>query len=133
MYCLDTNFLLNFLEPSKADHRDAVKFYQANKSEPMAIPLVAHWEVIRGELAISGKSKMRQVDEELRTCFLVFPMSESVLYEACDIFDELHQIGQPINSMDLLIAATARLHDWIVVSTDKHYTHVPRLATLKFA
>jgi hypothetical protein len=54
--CLDTNFSLNFLEPSKSNHRAAVRFYQSNKNESMAIPMVAHWEVLRGELAGGSKS-----------------------------------------------------------------------------
>lgn len=98
----------------------------------MAIPMVAHWEVLRGELAGGSKSTMEQVDETLRDWFLVFPLTESVMYEACTIFAELQQSGNQINSMDLLIAATARINDWIVVSTDKHYSCVPSLAVHKF-
>ena len=84
MYCLDTSFLLNFLEPSRENHRAAVLFYQANKNKPMAIPMVAQWEVIRGELANGSRSSTEQVDEMLRTWFIVFPMSESIRYETCE-------------------------------------------------
>jgi len=54
----------------------------------------------------------------------VLPITSEVAEQYARIFQMLRQAGRPISSNDIWIAATAIVHELIVVSSDADFRHI---------
>ena len=57
----------------------------------------------------------------------ILPITSEVAEEFAQIFASLRRKGRPIETNDMWLAATARTHDLILVSSDGHFQHVDGL------
>ena len=116
-YCLESNFIIDLLNGKE----NAVSLYEEIKNAPLAITAIASvalFEILRGKEQNQNKI---QKFEELRKKMSVLPFGEIEAEEASQIEKAIHQKGQTISPLDLLIGATAKTNEAILVSNDCDY------------
>lgn len=125
MYLLDTNVCIRTLNGSS--QRVVARLRQA---DPAEIRLSA---VVKAELYYGARRSSR-VTQNLRLLqlflapFLSLPFDDRCAEEAGLIRAELGHAGTPIGPNDLLIAATARAHDFVLVSHNaREFSRIVRL------
>ena len=69
----------------------------------------------------------RDLERLIRRC-VVYSFDDAAAEEFGRIQTELRRIGRPIPAIDSQIAAIARVHDLIILSSDRHFNYVPTLA-----
>jgi len=127
-YCLESNFIIDLLNGKD----NAVSFYEEIKNAPCAITAIASttlFEILRGKE--QNQSKTRKF-EELRQKLTVFPFGEGEAEEASEIEKAIHQKGQTISPLDLLIGATTKTNNAILVSNDCDYDKIDGLQLKKY-
>jgi len=122
-YCLESNFIIDLLNGKD----NAVQLYEEIKNAPLAITAIASvalFEILRGRE--QNQDKIRKF-EELRRKMTVLPFGEREAEEASQIEKAIHEIGQTISPLDLLIGATAKTNEAILVSNDSDYQKIDGL------
>src|SRR3989344_6107118 len=122
-YCLESDFIINLL---KGD-ANAVRFYEEIRNATLAITAVTSvtlFEILRGKEQNLEKVKKF---EELREKMTVLSFGEQEAEEASQIEKAIHQRGQEISPLDLLIGATAKINGAILISNDSDYQRIEGL------
>jgi predicted nucleic acid-binding protein len=122
-YCLESNFIIDLLNGKE----NAVNLYEEIKNAPLAITAIASvalFEILRGKEQNQDKI---QKFEELRQKMAVLPFGEKEAEEASQIEKAIHQKGQTISPLDLLIGATAKTNVSVLVSNDSDYQRIDGL------
>lgn len=122
-YCLESNFIIDLLRGKG----NATQVYEEIKDAPLAITAIASvalFEILRGKE--QNQDKIRRF-EELRQKMTVLPFGEEEAEEASQIEKAIHQKGQTISPLDLLIGATAKTNGAILVTNDIHYQKIDGL------
>ena len=124
-YIIDTNTCIEYF---KHRHGVAERMNQVNRGD-LCISEVTIAELLYG--AVHSKSVDRHLREvrELQRAIDVIPISD-VLDDYADIRHSLTSQGQTVEDFDILIGATARHYDLIVVTDNlKHFTSMPGVQT----
>lgn len=122
MNCLDSSFVIDYWNGEEF----ARGFLESN-SEPILIPSVALFELYLGALLSDSPTEdIATVREDLGWADPL-PFDEMVASHAARINSTLRERGERINSMDVLIAATARKYNATLIATDSHFERVPDL------
>ena len=122
-FCLESDFIINLL---KGD-ANAVRFYEEIRNATLAITAVTSvtlFEILRGKEQNLEKVKKF---EELREKMTVLSFGEQEAEEASQIEKAIHQRGQEISPLDLLIGATAKINGAILISNDSDYQRIEGL------
>lgn len=53
MNCLESSFIIDFLDPQKEHHEEAVKWMEENRNLPLATTTICAYEVLRGAARIN--------------------------------------------------------------------------------
>ena len=124
MRCLDSTFLIDLLH----EDRDAVRKAEDLRAsgERLSIPAPVLAEVLLGAY-VRGGTTLRKTMEVLAG-FDVLDIDGTVAAEAARIGAELLRRGVTVTTLDLLIAAAARLHQRILVTRDTAFSRIPGLA-----
>jgi tRNA(fMet)-specific endonuclease VapC len=94
--------------------------------------IITRYEILRG---LHAKGAPRQIAQFLATCRagIVYPLTEAVVDRAAEIYGSLRRRGQPISDADLLIAATALLHDLsLVTGNEDHFKRLDGLRIINW-
>lgn len=125
MFLLDTNVCIRILNGSSASIAGRLQ-----STRPADVRLCS---VVKAEL-LYGARKSARIDENLRLLRLFFaplvslPFDDRCADEAGLIRLDLERSGRPIGPNDLLIAATARAHDLVLVTRNtRAFDRVPGL------
>ncbi|MFB6158883.1 MAG: PIN domain-containing protein [Candidatus Nanohalobium sp.] len=120
---LDTNFLIDLLE----DREDALEKLKElrNRKEPLMIPPGALYKLYTG---LDSKDKARTIENKLNRA----EMTPAVEKEAARIRKKLNRKGEPIGSIDYLIAGTARHLNEKILTNDQHFNRVEDLQVEEF-
>jgi tRNA(fMet)-specific endonuclease VapC len=89
--------------------------------------IVTRYEILRG---LCAKGAARQTAAFLQQCqaSTVYPLTEEIVDRAAEIYGLLHRRGELISDADVLIAATALVHDLVLVTGNiDHFRRVPEL------
>ncbi len=89
--------------------------------------IVTRYEILRG---LCAKGATRQTAAFLQQCQAssVYPLTEEIVDRAADVYGLLHRRGELISDADLLIAATALVHDLdLVTGNVDHFRRIPEL------
>ncbi|MEA5616768.1 PIN domain-containing protein [Cronbergia sp. UHCC 0137] len=128
-FLLDTNIV------SLAIKND---FYIKQKLEVMKfeevdiyISCITYFEVRRGFLAVDAPKKRERFNQLCQKYSILFLDDLAILEKAAEIHANLRLKGLPIQSEDVLIAATAMIKGLTVVSNDSDLTRVEGLILLK--
>ena len=122
-YCLESNFIIDLLNGKD----NTIQVYEEIKDVPLAITAIASvalFEILRGKE--QNQDKIRRFDE-LRQKITVLPFGEREAEEASQIERTIHQKGQTISPLDLLIGATAKTNETILISNDSDYQRIDGL------
>ena len=89
--------------------------------------IITKFEILRGLKARNAKRKLadfRRIDKLNE----VLPLSDEIIEQAADIYAEFRRKGKPINDADILIGATALVHDMtLATNNEKHFSRISGL------
>ena len=122
----DTTFWIDLAEEMAADEKGpAREFLAGHRSSNLEVSIIT-W----GELA-AGVGSPSELDQLLRRVRIVH-LHLQVAWEAGRIERELTALGARLGENDNWIAATARAWGLRLVSRDKAFDRVPRLAVVRY-
>ncbi len=124
MNCLESSFIIDFLDPQKEHHEEAVKWMEENRNQPLATTTICAFEVLRG--AARTDQDKEHVEDFLKALRIPGFEFESAV-KAAEIDAELHSQGSPLSARDTLIASQARRFDYTLVTRDDDFEDVPGL------
>ena len=118
-YLLDTNIVSYHLKQNQ-------KIRQYLKEAKIAkhnifISCITYYEIKRGLLYANATTKITLFNDFVSQYEILF-LNENILEKACEIHANLKRQGRMIQDADILIAATAIIHDLILVSNDSDLT-----------
>lgn len=91
------------------------------------ISIITCYEVLRG---LKAKGAVAQIAAFDRFCIAnrVLFLTDEIIIRAAEIYADLYQRGALINDADILIAASALVHDLVVITNnERHFRRVPHL------
>lgn len=124
MQCVDTSFCIDL---AKGDPPAIAVAEQLDSlQERIAIPAPALTEFLVGAFARGGK----RLEAALRITsrMEVLPVSEAIALEAARIGGRAIQDGTPVGTLDLLVAATAKVHGLQILTRDTEFGSIPGLS-----
>ncbi|MEA5619303.1 type II toxin-antitoxin system VapC family toxin [Cronbergia sp. UHCC 0137] len=98
------------------------------KEENIFISCITYFEIRRGFLAFDAPKQRERFEDFCRKYPIIFLDDLAILEKAAQIHANLRLRGVPIQTEDVLIAATAILKDLIVVSNDSDLSRVEGLS-----
>jgi tRNA(fMet)-specific endonuclease VapC len=132
-YLLDTDTCIHIVRENGPHRKKLLK----TQPEKVRISIMTLYELEVGLAKANLKTpkqsvvKKRERLENLLRYIEVIPFEKNEAAEAAKILAELEAQGQPIGSIDYLIAATARLHGFVLVTGN--LSEFQRVRKLKLA
>ncbi len=125
-YTLDSNIIRPLLR--REDRVVGRLRRHLGRGLPVKINAISYFETKRGLLAADATTQLFRF-EQLCATLGVLLLERPVLDEASEIYARLRREGKLIEDADLLIAATALVHDLCLVTNNTaHFERVPGLA-----
>ena len=123
---IDTDTLSLFLRNQPAVILNVGDYLQFQ--EGFTFSVVTHFEILRG---LKIKDAHAQIDKFRQICLVSteLNLSPEIIIRASDIYADLYSTGKMIGDADILIAATALLHDLEFVTNN--VSHFSRIAGLR--
>lgn len=125
MNCLDSAFLIDFLDPEATHHEEAVAWMESNRDEELAVPAICAFEVVRG-VSRANEDRYKQAVGLLRT-LSVLDLSLPMVLAAGDLDSQLHDSGTPLSARDTLVATPALEWGGRLVTRDRDFDAVDGL------
>lgn len=128
---LDTCFLVDLLRDAGAAKKKAEEL--DDEISVKAVSCITALELWRGALRCTKKEEeMKKIDELLHTV-LQYPLGEQEAKKAAEIEVDLLQKGEIIDWEDILIAATALVHNKPLLTRNiKHFSKIQGLQIEKY-
>ncbi|MDM3857446.1 MAG: type II toxin-antitoxin system VapC family toxin [Aphanizomenon gracile PMC649.10] len=125
-YLLDTNIVsLELKNNSKIKQR--LKEFQSQEGS-LSISCVTYFEIKRGLFAVNAIKQLERFDNFCKDYQIIFLDDLAILEKASEIHANLRLRGLPIQTEDILIAATAIVKGFILVSNDSDLLRVEGLS-----
>jgi len=124
MNCLDSTFVVDFLDRESTHHDDAVEWL-SNSDTPCATPAICVFEVLRGSARGSDEQFQRAVGFFRTVDVLDLNLDAAIVAGALD--GDLHASGNPLSPRDTLVAAAAHENGMTLVTRDADFERVPDL------
>lgn len=124
-YLLDTN-IVSFAVKDNLKIKaklEAIKFQRRK----IYISCITYFEVRRGFLAVDAPKQRERFDQMCQDYQIILLDDLAILEKAAEIHANLRLRGLPIQTEDILIAASAIVKDLIVVSNDSDLARVEGL------
>jgi tRNA(fMet)-specific endonuclease VapC len=124
-YLLDTNIVSLAL---RNDIRTKNKLEEIKtKKQKIAISCITYFEIKRGLIAVKATKQMKIFDLICQDYQIILLDDLAILEKASQIHADLRIRGLPIQTEDILIAATAIIKGFIVVSNDSDLSRINEL------
>lgn len=123
MRCVDTTFCVDLAKGERA--AVALAKDLDTRRERLAIPAPALTEFLIGGFAKGGARLETAID--LVSRMEVIPIDEAIAVEAARIGGQAIRDGTPIGTLDLLIAAAARIRQCPIITRDRDFAGIPGL------
>ncbi len=91
------------------------------------ISIITRYEILRG---LKAKNATRQITNFNLLCskMSILPLNDEIIVKAADLYADLLKRGKVIGDADILIAATAIIHDCkISTNNTNHFERIPAL------
>lgn len=91
------------------------------------ISLMTRYEILRG---LKAKRAIVQQSAFAQFCATnnILPLTDNIIVRAADIYADLQQRGELIGDADILIAATALEHNFVLITNNtNHFQRIPGL------
>jgi tRNA(fMet)-specific endonuclease VapC len=125
-YLLDTNIVsLELKNNPKIKQR--LKEFQSQEGL-LSISCVTYFEVKRGLFAVKAIKQLERFDNFCKDYQIIFLDDLAILEKASEIHANLRLRGLPIQTEDILIAATAIIKGFILVSNDSDLLRIEELS-----
>jgi tRNA(fMet)-specific endonuclease VapC len=125
-YLLDTNIIsLELKNNPKIKQR--LKEFQSQEGL-LSISCITYFEVKRGLFAVNAIKQLERFDNFCKDYQIIFLDDLAILEKASEIHANLRLRGLPIQTEDILIAATAIVKEFILVSNDSDLLRVEGLS-----
>lgn len=124
MRCLDSSFIIDLVKGEEGAVTRARAFDDAGEKPTIAAPALA--EVLQGAYFKGGEILAKTF--ELLASLDVLGVDERIAAEAGRIGAELLRRGATVPTVDLLIAATAKMSQQVLVTRDSAFQRIPDLA-----
>lgn len=123
MKCLDSTFCIDFANGIPEALARAAEL--SDLGERLAIPAPALTEFLVGAFHQGGRrlSQALEFVSELE----VLDVTETISVDAARLGGECSRRGEPVGTLDLLIASTAKHHHAHLISRDRDFARVPGL------
>lgn len=93
----------------------------------LTFSLMTRFEVLRGFKVLQARRKLIDFEDLCRQCEIL-PITDSVIVRAADVYADLRAKGAPIGDADMIIAATALVHNLTLVTNNTaHFNRIPGL------
>lgn len=97
---MESSFIIDFLDPQKENHEEAVKWMEENSDQPLATTTICAYEFLRGAARINQDKE--HVEDFLRALTIPsFDFESSV--KAAETDAELHSQGNTLSARDTLM------------------------------
>jgi predicted nucleic acid-binding protein len=122
---LDSSFVVDFLDSGQDHHGAATAWMRDHREEPLGVPAVCAFEVLRGS-ARAGEEQFDRAVGFLRT-LTVLELDLETAVVAGDLDGRLHAEGTPLGARDTLVAAPVLDRDDTLVTRDGDFEAVSDL------
>ena len=124
-YLLDTNIVTAFLKQNS----QVITKYDTVRLEGSAIYIsgITYYEIERGLLAIDATRKLEEFYMFCTKIQILMINDIAIIKKASEIYAHLKKTGKIIQDTDIGIAATAIVHNLILVSNDSDLTRIEEL------
>ena len=112
---LDTDQIISYLN----GRREVVAKINNLADEGLFTSIICVAEILEGIYGQEGEIKKLAQFEEFLVDIPVFPIKGEIADQFAKIRSHLRGVGRLIDNMDILIAATAMIHDLILVTNNK--------------
>ncbi len=124
MYLIDTDIIIYSL---KGD-RNVIDEFERNAASPMAISVVTYGELVYGAEKSSHRSENLAKIKRISEIYPVIELTRGVMDIYGGLKADLERSGRGLDDFDLLIAATAMLHNYRVVTGNvRHFSRIEGL------
>ncbi|MBS3026911.1 MAG: type II toxin-antitoxin system VapC family toxin [Dolichospermum sp. DET50] len=124
-YLLDTN-IVSFAIKNNLIIKERLEELRSQE-ELISISCITYFEVKRGLFAVKASKQLERFDDFCKDFQIIFLDDLAILEKAAEIHANLRLRGLPIQTEDILIAATAIIKDFILVSNDSDLLRVEGL------
>jgi tRNA(fMet)-specific endonuclease VapC len=125
-YLLDTN-IVSFAIKNNLIIKARLEELRSQE-ELISISCITYFEVKRGLFAVKASKQLERFDDFCKDFQIIFLDDLAILEKAAEIHANLRLRGLPIQTEDILIAATAIIKDFILVSNDSDLLRVEGLS-----
>lgn len=125
-YLLDTN-IVSFAIKGNRQIIEKIKDIKDQK-KAIFISCITYFEIRRGFLAVDAPKQRARFEDFCQRYPIILLDDLAILEKAAEIYANLRLRGLPIQTEDILIAATAMVKDLIVVSNDTDLARVEGLS-----
>jgi tRNA(fMet)-specific endonuclease VapC len=99
----------------------------AVEHKKLTFSLITRYEILRGMKVRSAKVQ-RKAFEGFCNANMILPLTQSIIDRAAEVYADLHRQGKLIGDADILIAATALEHGFVLATNNtKHFENVAGL------
>ncbi|NET26579.1 MAG: type II toxin-antitoxin system VapC family toxin [Okeania sp. SIO1I7] len=121
-YLLDTNIVSAFVNQNQKIRDKLLEVY--TREQDIYISCISFYEVQRGLLYVNATRKLSQFNEFCQEVTILFLDNLEIIEKASEIHIDLRRKGRIIQDADILIAATAIIHNLTLVSNDSDMSRV---------
>ncbi|MDD1414514.1 type II toxin-antitoxin system VapC family toxin [Dolichospermum sp. ST_con] len=97
------------------------------QKEKVFMSAMTYYEIERGFLAVKATRKLLDLENLCNEYQVLLLDDMAIFHKASEIYADLKQKGLPIQDADIFIAATAIIHDLILVSHDSDLLRIKEL------
>ena len=125
-YLLDTN-IVSFAIRNNLQITERIEDIKAQRKS-ISISCITYFEMRRGFLAVDAPKQRERFNKFCQNYPIIFLDDLAILEKAAEIHANLRLKGLPIQTEDVLIAATAMIKGLTVVSNDSDLTRIEGLS-----
>ena len=115
---LDTDILSAIMRREPAAIVNAQQYLVAHPQ--FTISIITRYEILRGLKAKSALVQLAKF-EILCASTQILPLTDAIIVRAADIYADLYQRGEIIGDADILIAATAIEHGFVLTTNNENH------------
>jgi tRNA(fMet)-specific endonuclease VapC len=123
---LDTDTLSEVMKARDPHVLARARDYLASHGQ-FTFSIITRYEILRGLKAKGATRQILAFEDRCRKS-TVLPLTDEIVVQAAEIYGDLYRKGQLITDADILIPATALVHDLVLVTENvAHFQRIPGL------